>query len=330
MPAMGELVPTSFGKTLRQLRNTRDLRAEILGLAASLVANRARGRLVVADSVINQDTVQAEWDRLLPALAPDVRDRMSLVVQPGAASTAKASGAIRVESGVALLDRPNYRYEVLRLLLESSLEGDGPQSIRGLVDAIGASQTPVRQALAELKRSGIAHSWGRGVAVSAEDVSLELMTKLRAAPQTLRFRFERGSQIKPPAALLARAMPLLGPGGGTEWRMLSLSGVPVAGADVPGLDLMGLPRLDLVAHASREAKSFDTRLLRLLDDGLELEPNILAPAPVVITVVRAEKKLAREAGGGQARCAMACDVFLSLLDLGLREQAIQYARAVRR
>lgn len=320
----------TYQKTLRQLRNTRDLRAEMLALAASLAANKSNGRMTVTSPVISEATVQKEWNRLLPAIAPEVRARMTLSIEQGADDLAEKQTGIRIESGIQLLDRPNYRFEVLRLLLGANLEDDGPQPIKGLMDKIGASQTPIRDALVELKQAGVAHSWGRGIEVAAENVSVELMAKIRALPQTLRFRFERGAQIKPSALLLKRALSLLGTSAPPGWENLALSGTPVAQTDVPGLDLMGMPRLDLVAQIPRDEKCFDTKLLRLLDDGLELEPNVIAPAPVVVTVVRAETKFVRDAGLGQARCAYPMDVFLSLLDMGLREQALQYAKAVRR
>lgn len=315
-------------KTLRQLRNTRDLRAEMLALAADVATGTLRGRLTVIDPAINDATVLEEWGRLLPAITPEVRDRMSLSIE-SAAEPSEKSSIHRIESGIVLLDRPNYSYEVLRLLLGANLEDDGPQPIQGLMDNIGASQTPIRRALKELKQAGVAHSWGRGVEVTAEDLSDELLAKIRALPQTLRFRFERGAQIKTPAALLQRVLPLLRHGAPAGWEALSLSGTPVAQAEVPKVDLIGMPRLDLVAQVKRDAKVFDTAALRLLDDGLELEPNILAPAPVVITLVRAHKEFTRDAGLEHARCAYPMDVFLSLLDMGLREQALQYAQAVR-
>lgn len=319
----------TFQKTLRQLRNTRELRAETLDLAARLAVNQSKGRMIVVDPVISETTVQEEWDRLLPAIAPDVRARMTLSIEQEAEDSVEKQAGYRIESGILPLDRPNYRFEVLRLLLGANLEHDGPQPLKGLMDKIGASQTPIREALSELKQAGVAHSWGRGIEVAAEDVSAELLAKIRALPQTLRFRFERGAQIKPPALLLKRALSLLGPSAAAGWDKLALSGTPVAQADVPVLDLMGMPRLDFVAHAHRNEKSFDSRLLRLLDDGLELEPSVLAPAPVVVTLVRASAPFVRDAGLDLARCAYAMDVFLSLLDMGLREQALQYAKAVR-
>ncbi len=53
------------------------------------------------------------------------------------------------------------------------------------------------------------------------------------------------------------------------------------------------------------------------------------PAPVVVTLVRADTPFFRVASLGNARCAFPTDVFLSLLDLGLRDQALQYARLLR-
>lgn len=316
-------------KTLRQLRNTRDLRAEIMALAAELTTNQFKGQVTVSDPVISEGTVRDEWERLLPAIAPDVRGRMTLSIEPSEPGTAGKSTDYRIESGILSLDRPNYRFEVLRLLLGANLEDDGPQPIKGLIEKIGSSQTPIREALAELKRAQVVQSWGRGVEVIAEDVTTELLAKVRALPQVIRFRFERGAQIKPPAELLKRVDPLLGASSPLGWRSLSLSGLAVARADAPDINLMGMPRLDLVASLPRDEKAFDATLLRMLDDGLELEPNVLAPAPVVVTLVRADTPFIRDAGLGQMRCAYPMDVFLSLLDMGLREQALQYVKAVR-
>ena len=325
-------------RTLRNLRNTRDLRAEIVSLAAELaLVTHAEGRVVVVDPVVTEATVRKEWDGLLPAITPEVRARMVLVVDGSEMLAGKTSQASA--SALLPLDKPNYRFEVLRLLLGASLEDDGPQSAAGiaahlegtqarLVDALGASPTPVRSALAALRAAGLIHSltW---LEIAPEALSMEQLSRVGALPQTLRFRFERGARIKSPAELVKRAEPLLGPYGPKSWKPFSLSGTPVAQNEAPGLDLIGTPRLDLVANIPRGDKVFDADVMRMLDDGLEPEPNVLAPAPVVVTLVRAGTRFDRDAGIGQARCAHPCDVFLSLLDMGLREQALQYAKAVK-
>jgi len=319
---------TTVRKTLNQLRNKRDLRAEILSLAAELAAfDGATGRLTVSAPLISEATVRNEWDRLLPAIAPNIRGRMALELKKSGSDPGHAP-TYRIDRGYVLLDRPNYRFEVLRLLLGAHFEQDGPQHVKGLVDMIGASQTPVRAALAELKKADLLRTWHRQVDVDPSAMSGEILAKIGAMPQTLRFRFERGAQLKSPAALLERATPLLEAKCPAGWSNFALSGTPVALADVPKLDLMGMPRLDFVLRLPRDAKVFDTRLLRQLDDGLELEPNVLAPSPVAVTVVRADTEFVRDAGLGHVRCAYPMDVFFSLLDIGLRDQAMHYAKTM--
>lgn len=319
--------PSPIDAVLHGLRNTRDLRAEILSLAAQLVQHsEATGRLKVTEPAISETTIQKEWKSLLPAIAPKIRARMQLQVH---VSAANASSARTDETAVAL-ERPNYRFEVMRLLIDADLEGHGPQSIKSLIERIGASQTPVRAALAELKQtSGVVHAHGRGVEVRAEDVSIELLAKLGALAQRLRFRFERGARIKPATELLRRADVLLGPDAPLAWKSFALSGAALANLDAAGLDLVGVPRLDLVAYIPREQRRFDVDVLRQLDDGLELEYNVVAPAPLVVTLVRADHASARTVESNRRRKARKADVFLSLLELGLRAQAVQYAKAVR-
>jgi len=321
-------------RILRKLRNTRDLRAEILSLAAELAADdQAEGRMLVTDAVITGTTVRKEWDSLLPALAPEIRPRMTLEIKESETLADRLGESVRLP-----LDKPNYRFEVLRLLLGASLEDKGSdRSITtrtgdtqiGLMQALGASATPIRGALAALRDAGLIRSL-RQPRIDPQALTQEQLGRLGAIPQTLRFRFERGARIKPPAELLTRTEPLLGADGPKSWKPFSLSGAPVAQADVPELDLIGMPRLDLVAHIPRGDREFDADVIRMLDDGLEPEPNMLAPAPVVVTLVRAQTRFDRETQIGRIRCAHACDVFLSLLDMRLREQAIQYARAMRR
>jgi hypothetical protein len=307
-------------KQLARVRSTRDLRAEILDLAASAVEGNRPARLDVISPVISAHTVQAEWNRVMPAFDAAVRRLLSI-------SIVEERPATRDDATIAL-EKPNYTYELLRLLVGASLEDDGPQPLTGLMDKIGASQTPIRAALMSLRDAELIPNT-RWLEVIPEQLSTETLSRIGALPQTLRFRFERGAIIKSPDLLLDRARSLLKPGGPAEWRGFALSGIPVAQMDVPTLDLAGTPRLDLVAHLGREIDSFDPELLRWLDDGLEPESNVLAPAPVVVTLVRAKQVFTRDMGDPRIRCACPMDVLLSLLDLRLRDQAIQYTQAVR-
>ncbi len=323
----GDEVSGTTERTLLHLRSTRDLRAEMLALAAELAHNEGLGQLIVRNPVISHDTVRQEWDRMLLPIAEQVRSRMSLQIQlehdTGPRGPQKPIEAIP-------LARPNYRYEILRILLDADLSGEPPPSILELIQGIGASQTPVRAALDELKSSGLVRATPRGLEVRAEEVTLETLARIRAMPQTLRFRFERGASIRPPAALLERSRSLLSESNRGAWRTLALSGVAAAQIDMPDIDIAGIPRLDLVAIVARRQKSLDAGLLRMIDDGLEPQQSVLEPAPVVVTLVRSQLNKHRHGAPQGPRYAATSDVLLSLLDLGLREQSREYLKAVRR
>lgn len=322
-------------RTLKNLRNTRDFRAELLSIAACLAENTESAVVRVEAPAVGDRTLREEWRRLIAAIKPDIAARMQLelsssgTTRVAAPAAAKRAGAN--PSGAVFVDRPNYRAEVLRLLIGASLANDGMWSVKGLVQRIGASQTPIRQALKELKLAGVLDDRsGSHVDLMPESLSAELLATLQATPQKLRFRFERGARIRTPVELLQRALSLLGPNAMGAWARIALSGAAVAQSEVPGLDLAGVPRVDLLAFVPRDAKTFDGHALRKLSDGLEFEPNVLAATPVVVTLVRADEHEVRTNVIKGVRCASAMDVFLALIDMNLRHQAANYAKAVRR
>ncbi len=306
-------------RTLRYLRNTRDLRAEIISLAAELTAaDQIDGRLVVENPVLTEETIGKEWATLLPALAPEVRTRMHLEIVGRQAQT---------NTDAVALPRPNYRHEVLRMLIEANLRNE-KVSIKEMVGLVGASQTPVRAAIEHLRSAGLVKEKGSALQIRPEDISTALLAKAGALPTTLRFRFETGARIKPPAQLLERCMPLLHRTTNNQgWGRMALSGVAAITGDAQSLDIMGLPRLDLLAQVPPQKTAFSIGLLKQLDDGLEQETRVLEAAPVVVTVVRA--KLMRAGLRDATALAPASDVFMSLLDMGLRNQALQFIKAAR-
>lgn len=188
----------TYTRTLRNLRNTRDFRAELLSMAAHLADNADTALIQVEEPAISRDTVRDEWSRLIAAIKPEIAARMQLELSPsvtsGAPTKAPSRKAGERRSELIPVERPNYRAEVLRLLVGASLANDGMWSVKGLIQQIGASQTPIRQALQDLKRLAVLHEWDSShVDLVPENLSAELLAKLQAMPQTLRFRFERGA-----------------------------------------------------------------------------------------------------------------------------------------
>ncbi|MBD8524371.1 hypothetical protein [Pseudomarimonas arenosa] len=319
-------------KTLRNLRNTRDFRAELLSIAADLAENPIAAVIRVEDPAISEVTVRDEWCRMLAAVKPEITARMRLELKPAPAARVKTN-SVRIgvpASELIPLDRPNYRAEVLRLLVGASVTNHGTCSVKGLIEQIGASQTPIREALQALKYCGLLKErFGDQVDLGPENLSTELIAMLRARSQMLRFRFERGARLRTPVELLDRAVSLLGSSQTPTWSGIALSGVPVAHAEVPTLNIAGMPRLDLVAFVPRDVRTFDAPAIRKLSDGLEYEPNVLATAPVVVTLVRADEHETRTNVIEGVRCASVMDVLLAMIDMGLREEASVYASNMR-
>lgn len=312
-----------YRRTLSSVQSARDLRAEILALATKLEGNSGEAQLVIEEPSLSPATVQKEWDAAVQVFKPSIRDRVHLVMDPPT-KAARLLSTSR-DQGIIPLERPNYRYEVLRQLVGASLEGRMPHTTRTLAESIGASLPTVRAASAAFQQAGLCRRWGAHHVLDAKNLSAEYIAQLQALPQMLRFRFAQGTYPRPPAELVSRAMLLMGAKRPPEWTPFALSGTPVALASVPKVDLLGTPRLDLAAYVPREASSIDVReALRKLDSGLELEPNPLAAAPVVVTLIRAKSR-GDQLMGDPVRWAAPADVFLSLLDLGLAEQAHQYA-----
>lgn len=306
-------------KKLSHVRSTRDLRAEILDLASHAIAARRLARLDVIAPSISEQRVREEWDRVMPALHADAPALLSLRIQEEASPSNRSTIS---------LAKPNYRFEVLRQLVDASLQRRGPPTLAGLLDCIGASQTPIRSALVALQAAELIATTRRPE-INPSALSVDVLGRVSALPQTLRFRFERGAQIKAPPHLLNRACALLSDTGPAAWKGFALSGTAAAALSMPNIDLAGIPRLDLVLHVPRDGEPLDSRLMRRLDDGLEVEPNVLAPTPVVVTIVRTKRFDAHPLAQPSIRCASHADVLLSLLDIGLRDQAIRYAEFLR-
>lgn len=334
MQSVGAAMKRMIERTRRNLRNTRDLRADMLELAAELAAAPDKcGVLRVIAPAIADATAQSVWDNMLVAFRPELIARMRLVIE------SEEDGRLLEREAAATsiaIERANFRYEVLRNLLNAGFRSEALQTSAQMQREIDASQTPVRDALKSLIAiHGLIETWPGGMRVKPEAVTRDVLTRTRSTPQTLRFRFERGAHIKPAETLLGRVHRLAQEDKhppaekNGSFLVFRLSGTAVAQRAVPAINLVGTPRMDLVLHLDRSASTFDAEQMRRLDDGLEYEPDVLAPAPVVVTVVRSPPPEPTGRPSGDVDDATPADVFLSLIDLGFREQALEYAQGVK-
>lgn len=314
--------------TIARLSSTRDLRAAILEVALACAESGTCRTLMLADPAISDMAAKREWQSALSVLDPSVRDRLSLRIDR---TRAAGRGSLPRERASYLpLKRPNYRYEVLRLLAEADLTGEGDIPVSCLVSRLGASQTATRAAIRALMAAGVVQGWGGYYGVRVEDLLPSVLAQVEALPQQLRFRLARDTSHEAIARILDKASLLLGPEGPPGGRSFAVSGLAAASCDVPELNRGDIHRLDLVVRVPRSAKVFNQELMQVLHSlgDLEQETNVASSAPVVVTLVRGERFTIRP-GGRWSRRAGPADVLLSLMDFHQHESFLSYAHAMK-
>lgn len=303
-------------------RSTRDLRAEVVDLAATLAGTADKGVLVIKEPRLNVDTIRSEWQRLMKAFPSDLQSRLELEILDSPQNSGPAVPSTRQVDEVDLAP-PNFKFEVMRMLIGASIMQSRSLSVEDLVEKIGASDFTVRKVLGELVDRGIARRANARFAVDATDISPEVLGTLQALPERLHFRYAAGTRPRSTGELIERFEQLMQPDPPEGWENVALSGSAASNyLRLPQVDLLGVPRVDLTAYVGKDAKEFDVTLIRKLDSGLEYIRDLFSPPSVVITVIRADPKYNYP---DAVRSAKNADIYLALLDADLREQAVQFA-----
>lgn len=309
-------------------RSTRDLRAEVADLAATLITTEQRGVLVIKDRRLSPQTILSEWERLLKAFTPDLQSRLTLeLLEPEFKPRMPLSTT--QQTGAVMLGPPNFRFEVMRQLMGADIDQIGAQSVEQLVKRVGASQFTVRKVLAELVQRGLvrqSNPTNARFSVTATDIDLELLGVAQALPQTLSFRYAVGTHPRSTEELIKRFEQLMQPDVPDGWKNIGLSGSSATNLlRLRAVNLFGAPRVDLTAYVGKATKRFDVSLIQQLDSGFEYVPDVRWPASLVVTIVRSDPKFNHPEDAIPWRSAKNSDIYHALLDAGLREQAIQFA-----
>ncbi len=215
------------------------------------------------------------------------------------------------------------RQEVLKVLLDGWLRCEPPLQVRVVAELAGCSIPTVHETMAMLAALGeIERASNRGVTLAAlPRRSLnEALLAARHAHDRERY-VDRSGFPAEPAQLLQRLEKMVQPG-------LALGGVVAARAYTPDFDLNGLPRLDVKA-----LKGDPLDWVRQLDPALkstgEAGPGAAGP---VLVVQRAAPRGQRGSAPAYGRFPLVsrAETLLDLYDLGLGEQAEDFARALRK
>lgn len=316
----------NINKIVSGLRSSRDLRAEILSLAHALHTHAGTGRLELRAPRISETAIKKEWAQSLSVLMPAVAARMRLEYIPDSRRDSLAPARYQSDELVPI-QRPNYRFEVLRWLITAAADQAG-QSVKSLETLTSVSRTPIEAALNALETARLIGRTKRGqYIVRPEDISQDVLAKVQALPQTIRFRYGLGSSPRPPGQLVPKLIRLMDATRPKSWLSdACLSGVAGAYA-TQRIDLLGVPRVDIVVRVRRNDRVVDAAAMRDLDDGLEVDPSPLGHAPVVVTLVHSEHVTQ---ASPVAKLASPGDIFLSMVDLGLKGPAMEYINGLKK
>lgn len=326
-------VDARFEKTYIEVKlgvdATRTLRGGLFRLG-EIVATEdgAEGVLLLADSVMTEQRVRAEWDRAKLVIRAELLERLSICVldESGAVMGVPRTPGERLrevlkevaahESG-AMIERggrTDFGFVVRKLLLHQFFAGGDAMTVGELAVKAGCS-FPTAASVVKTLGSLIERTSDRRVRLT--HVPREMFEQLAAgaerARMTVRFADVSG-QARTPEALVRR-LEKLRPGG------IAIGGSLGARHYFEGLDLVGTVRLDLSVHAPRGRMNLE--FVKQLDPALVIERDAQRPAAVVVHAVRHSEAMFNRREEG----LMWADEVECLLDLkegALGAQALQF------
>ncbi len=286
-----------------------------------------RALLVLAEPKMTDARLAQELDDLRIVLRPGIGSRLFVAsVRDGVVSELPAElgggledfvlEAVAREARAQRAKRGTAWFSVLQVLVHHWLNGSPPTSISELMGTTGLSYPTVAAAIERLR-----HVLRRG-----SDRSVELLRfpreeweQLAAASDVVRETVRFADRTGKPRAIgyLVRRLTSL------HRTDIAIGGILGATHHVPGLDIVGTPRLDLSVHAPQGTP--DLTVISRLDAALERTSDRNEPAVVVLHVVRRRDPLFhREVDGSVWADPTEC--LLDLQEAKLEAQARQFVR----
>lgn len=325
----------------------RGLRTGLLQLARFLDEHPSveRGCLLLNRSRLSRERLQEEWCATKGVLKKSVSRRLGIIAfeenfqwidpkdgelqsiaakfEPHLTSSSAdtrwhSEGTVirptRPQRKYALPRRPGQKfYEIAKVLISRWLQKMGPIAIGELARQVGCSYPTVSAALkrSSLRRAA-SHLSNRSVELRA--FPHETWSELVALSSTMRptFRFQdRSGDKRSPQSLLKRLER-------NTVSHLAVGGVIAARHWHPGIDLHGIPRLDLLYHSCD--KRLDLTFVEKLDPALELVDDGLS-ADLVVHVIQRSMPLFVKPNPNGVSLADPVETALDLCELSLIPQA---------
>jgi hypothetical protein len=285
--------------------------------------------LVLVDSTITEKRLRDEWQAACGVLRPEIMKRVTVCLaqdggyagiprDPDAETQRALDAVVRQERprAVSRLTRTDFSFVILKLLIHHWLGSGEPVTADWLARSAGCSYPTVASAL---RRFGglIDRRSDRRIALRwfPKEEFARLIAVSDRARATARFADQSGQPRSPDTHL--RRLEKLKPHG------VAIGGVIGAQHYYAGLDLVGIPRLDLSVHCP--GKRVDLSFIDKLDPALKRVNDPLQPATVAVHIVRHADPLFESRKGG-LHWADPVECLLDLHEMRLESQAADFLR----
>ncbi len=313
----------------------RDLRAAATTLASALVRHPEvrHGVLVLTSPRIAVSRATDEWKLLGEVFQPAVLARMNILLVNERTSWSHnprgydpmleewARSELQATKRVVPVSLPSPRsFEIWKLLVRAWLTRAGPMSIGRLVELSGTAHPTVARAVRRWEASGelVRH---RDRSVEFTDFPRSSFAELRSLLSELRrtqLYADVSGQPSAPRALLRQVRKL-------ERSDVAVGGVVAAEHYDRAFDLVGVPRVDLILHASDERGA--AMLAQSIDPALRLTSSS-AGAVLAVHVLTRAVTLFEADPEALIPFADPVETWLDLHELGLSGQAEDFVRAI--
>jgi hypothetical protein len=318
----------SIFEVLVEPRDLRRLRASIMDVARySGGLRERRGILVLDEPQVSESRLHEEWASVQPIFRPEILHRLALVIHRAGVPDEIIGqlGQQEQDSIAAVIEharqhslRPMRRpseafFDILHLLLVHWFRKSGPLTSKDLCAQSGFSYPTVAVALEKLEPYMVRHSDRR---IELRSFPRDAWFKLVAQAEKVRSSqgyADRSGRPRPTGVLVDRLREL-------DRDDIAVGGVLGARHYLPGLDLIGTPRLDLVVHNKRMRAPND--FLRRLDPALKPVERGESPQVVVHTLYRPEPLFTHPSKGNIWADEVEC--LLDLHEMRLESQALEF------
>jgi hypothetical protein len=247
------------------------------------------GILILDETKISESRLNSEWETLQKLFPPSILSRLRMVVLSDGSMIAEF-GDLRKEEAEAISEiqgklsenydrksrrKPDAFFEILRVLLIHWFRGSGPLQVNQLGKLSGFSYPTVASSLEKMESRLIRHS---DRSVEIKSFPRDDWFRLLAATDEIRAPQGYGARRPRPVEDLIKRL--------TEKpdEEVAFGGVIGSRHYLPGIDLVGIPRLDLSVH-DWSASKID-KLARKLDPGIKRVESGELPQVVVHNLFR--------------------------------------------